>query len=249
MDELSITLDQLQPSGIELPPGDPRMQDRAVEGEGSNSEQSVGEVTQPQAQVPEDEDVIALLAGGVDNSAEVAALKQQMAQLQQQLQQAQMKVEGPLELISEGEFEEILQDRTRLNTKLNELYQKAVETAIGKSQAQFTAQIQQQMAMQQMANQFYIDNPDLATHRQTVQQVTEKLIRQNPNLTYEQLLLKAAQATRVLKKLPAPAASRKPVTGTPAPAGVKSRAGSTAASPAKTDLEAGIDLMLKNVGD
>ena len=238
-------LASLEPSNVELP-------EEPIQG-GETPKQDATPADEPAApDTPEidDDDIAALLAGsegGTDNSAEIEALKQQVMQLQAQLSaKPQEEAEKPLELIGEQEFDEILQDRGKLNVKLNELYSKAVQTAMNKSAAAFA----QQLAIQQMTNQFYSDNPDLSGHKQSVQYVSEKLLRQNPSLSYAQLLEKTAKAVRILKKLPAQTAGGKKAGAKSAPAlpAVSARTGTAASTQAADKTTNEINEMLKAVG-
>ena len=218
-----------------------------AEGEEPSDEPSTSSAPSQGQQAPEidDPDVAAVVAGE-DQSAQLYAMQQQIAQLQAQLAAKNDVQLGPVEYISESEFEDLLGDRAKLNEKLNAVAQTAARAAM----AQAGQVMQQQFSVQQMVNDFYATNSDLNAHRDTVRAVAEKVARQNPALNYAQIMDKAAKATRILKKLPNPITTGKSSTkGQAAPS--LPRAGARAGSPVnqgKMDAhEAAIDAMLKAV--
>lgn len=195
---------------------------------------------QAQAEESDDPDIAAVLASETSD-ARVTALEAKIAELSAQLQTATKEPEKPFEFVSEEEFDEIMQDRDRFNAKLNAVAMQAAQAALAQSQ-QIMAQ---QMQLQQTVNDFYSVNADLQAHKDTVRQMSEKLIRQNPDISYEQLLDKAAKATRMLKKLPTPiTAGKKGAVKPPSLPSVKARPGKPAATTAKTKMQLDVDFLL-----
>jgi len=199
---------------------------------------------EPEPQVIDDPDIAAIVAS--ESESEIGALRREIEQLKAAFLPSGQEQAGPREFVNEEEFDEILQDRAKLNAKLNEVYAQAAQSAA----AQASAEMRRQLQMQQMANDFYTANPDLQPYREFVGTAADTLIKRNPNLTYAQLMDKVAKATRFAKKLPTPIKSgakpAKSAAGLPAVGG---RAGNPAQRTALTGFDAEVDAMLKVVGE
>ena len=215
-----------------------------------------GEQTEPPAgdtsiEEDDDDETKALLAslGTDEKDAQIAALNARLEAMQAQLDSRPPEQTKPIEFVGEDEFEEIFQDRAKLNEKLNAIYQKAIETAA----AQSSATTRQQVALQQIADRFYTENPDLKPYMKMVGDLTQKLITQKPNATYAEILPLVARAVRAFKKLPTPV--RRPGVGSgkntpPRLPNVNGRAGNPGnAPPPKSKMEADIDAMFKAIGE
>ena len=242
-DVIGQMLDSLQGGGSSA--DDVNLDDLALaEGEDS-TEDSSNSSQEATPQEVDDADIATLLAGEEQN-AQLLAMQQEITQLKQQLAARPTEPAKPVEYVNETEFDELLGDRVKFNEKLNAVAAQAAHQAM----QQTTQLLSQKFAIQQMASDFYANNPDLNAHRDTVRAVSEKLIRQNPALTYAQLLEKAAKVTRLLKKLPNTAGKRPGTTlrGVPSLPRAGARAGNPNNQQQLSRHEAEIDAMLKVVG-
>lgn len=136
----------------------------------------------------------------------------QQQQTQEQAQQAAQTQPGQvsnLDFLQGRDHIEILGDPAQFNNLLNQVCTVAFTAAVNAAQEKVMRQIpqlvqssaQQQMAIQNITQQFYEQNKDLTNFRQAVSMAAMQLYNENPNLELPQLLQGAAQRTREMLHL------------------------------------------------
>lgn len=218
--------------GENLPQSEPAQTEEATQTDAVQTPEQVDPLAALQAKVNE-------LTGVINGYQQKELLTQPQAQQQQTQEQAQQAAQtqpgqvSNLDFLQGRDHIEILGDPAQFNNLLNQVCTVAFTAAVNAAQEKVMRQIpqlvqssaQQQMAIQNITQQFYEQNKDLTNFRQAVSMAAMQLYNENPNLELPQLLQGAAQRTREMLHL--------------AQAGVQNQRQRTPAQPAGGSVRSG----------
>ena len=153
--------------------------------------------------------------------------------------------------LSEDDFAEVFSDRSKLNTKLNEVYVAATETAMRAMARSLPQQINQQMTLLNLHQEFWNSNSDLAPYEDYVNTIIAQTERENSDKSFLEILTTAAATAREKLKLPAtggrPSIPSKPKANPPQPSRQKRRVARRAPAPLDATQEAINDILSENL--
>jgi hypothetical protein len=97
-----------------------------------------------------------------------------------------------------------LNEPANLNKLLQHVANVAVESAMLRVPGVVTANITNELTMRRKADQFYADNPDLASHRLIIGRLADQLSAGSPKADFDQILSLVAPLARSVLGLPVP---------------------------------------------
>lgn len=131
---------------------------------------------------------------------EVERLKEQNRLLMEQLNGAIKEPEAPASEEKEEEDplagidpEELLDDPDKFKSFLSDYAKKVREEAIKQNEAIVSSQVQQQLAVNKLVSNFYVDNPQLAGVKKYIGMVAKEISSENPDKSYEDVLKETAE--------------------------------------------------------
>ena len=174
------------------------------EGEGGSEAKSVDVEEAPvDAPVEAPADVSQL----TPEQAEIARLRQQLEEANARFVEKQAPVSKPSEsappttiqardFLPEGDVEDILTDKSKLNSLLNQVFQTAVVETTQRMALSLPdiveAQVRQQSALRQSVDSFYTKHPHLTGFKRTVSAAATEIAAANPDWSVDQVFDAAA---------------------------------------------------------
>jgi len=148
------------------------------------------------------------------------------------------------DFVGDMDLEDVIEDKTKFNQILNEVYKKGAELNTEGGGMEAVSQIVTQIINAKEASAtFYTDNEDLVPYKKTVADVFEEVIKGNPGKTYDELFDTIASKSREKLKLPKP--SNKKVVKPKAPKlpSKKGKSGKPVVKPKPNEEQSQIDEM------
>lgn len=123
--------------------------------------------------------------------------------------------------------------------------QKAVEEAMQRASQFVPIQVQEQLAMQKMVDQFYVDNQNLVPIRKLVGQIANKVQAAHPDWAYEKIFEETArQSNKLASALNLPHVQKPNGDASKKPAFAKVPGGGRKPAVEKTPLQKDIDMLI-----
>ena len=157
--------------------------------------------------VEEEDDVSPEIEGLRRQIAEISARAMAKEQVEPEPESIKTPQMDPKSFLTPDLHERILEDPSKLNGVLNEVYRQAVETVIGQvkeleprmvASVSRAAQkeVQTTIPMYMQVQDFFRKNEDLVPYRKLVQVMSEEISQEKPNLTVDEMLAETESAVR-----------------------------------------------------
>lgn len=122
--------------------------------------------------------------------------------------QTQETVEVPAfdasEILTEDEYDDMMQTREGANKALNKVAQQATEFVLKNQVGYVQTLVKNQVAQTLAVRDFFKENPDLLEHRKSVASAYNMLKSESPEASIEQIFAKLPATVRALKGIKAP---------------------------------------------